>query len=168
MAEFFLYMKTLENYCAPKHKPWKMFLCLGQEKRHSKMKVIISLGSYSNGAIPASQFFPVCFGPTTVCFPYYGPPQYYQNQPWWHMFNSLFYLLTKPTVLTTCCSGKSGTTPSSWEKVVTGPGTEVEIKVTANRASTGTWNAALIVALCASTSRWQLFELWRSRKLTNI
>lgn len=76
-AEFFLYLKTLENYCAPKHKLWKIFLCLGKEERHSEMKVIISLGIHYNGAVPFSHFFPFCFG----VFPYYGPLQYYQNHP---------------------------------------------------------------------------------------
>lgn len=57
LAKFILYMKTLGNYCAPNHKLWKMFLCLGQEERHSKMKVIISLGICYNGAVSSSHFF---------------------------------------------------------------------------------------------------------------
>lgn len=164
LGKFILYMKTLGNYCAPNHKLWKMFLCLGQEERHSKMKVIISLGICYNGAVPSSHFSTVVWGISVLwaCIQKLKPipvaDVQQQPLPPSHKAHSPDH----------CCLGQSCTTPSSWEGTVTGPETKAEIKVRANTAFTGTWNAALIVALCVSTSWWQLFELWRSQTLTNI
>lgn len=171
MAKCFLYMKTHEKDCAPKHNLWKIFICWGQDERHSKMKVIISLGIHCNGAVPPSHFFPLF---VLGYFPAMGLHTETQNHPSGRCPAAASSTLSQssqsrpiPSVVL-LLPGQSCTSPSSWEVALTSPGTEVEIKVAAKIASTGTVNTTLIANLCISTSWWQFLELLRPLTLTNI
>lgn len=102
----------------------------------------------------------VCFG----IFSCYGPVYRNSNPAQGQVSSSLLHISQSPQsreipLVVSLLPRQSCTTPSSWEVTSTSSGTEVEIKVAAKTASTGTLNTMRIVTLCISTSWLQFLEL---------